>query len=489
MATEQELQAHSKYWKAQEPSTAWLADAVKGVLGAAKMPVDMGADALRNATAWMLGGKLNDPAKHTTAGYESLNRAANNVINPVIGTGKDVLSAAQSGLSGAATNLGNARQAALGALDASPMEAPTGTTPTAGGALPAPGYGVAMPKMAAPSSAVAPVRAPAARPMRTAQEMAAQIFPTTTMPPVQDMMAETGPTPGAAVSTEAQAPQTATAPTKAQTLKEMYEEMLAKSGKEVKGDLTPEQKNRLYLMLGLNMMSRSAKPGAYALGAFGDAGMDTMKEVGEMEKGNLTRSTADLQRTRDDAFRSIGFADKDADNVRADQRANTEERRWIAAEARDKQRLDLEMRKLEADGKKPTGHVPLGNGNIGLILPDGTVKDSGIKAKGREPDANERAMAMLTGRGGLTAQEAMDRVFPPKSRVVVEDYLDHENLDAMGQPTRLRRAIDVNTGEPVRKASGQSGPQKPDPSAYKDRTITGPDGKFKSDGTKWVKVQ
>ena len=224
------------------------------------------------------------------------------------------------------------------------------------------------------------------------------------------------------------------------------------------------------------------------LGAAGESGLAATGRARSDEEKNLARSQAEINRLRDEAYKQIGLEDKDQDNVRADKRAVTEEKRYTAAEERDKKRLDIETRRLENEGNNVIGHQVLGNGNIGLMTRDGRVVDSGAKAKGREPDSHERALALLTRQGGMTPQEAIDRLYPAKPKIVVEDYMDPSTPDAMGNPTRTRRAIDANTGEFIRNVGTQSN-AKPDPIANKGRVINGPDGRFKSDGKTWVQVK
>lgn len=280
----------------------------------------------------------------------------------------------------------------------------------------------------------------------------------------------------------------APAEAKRKSLLEMYKELVKDLPKEANGDLTPQQKSRMQMDFFMNLLARSSKPGAYALGAAGEAGLDTSKAATDQENKNYDRSRNANNDARGEAMRMLGLEDKDQDNVRADRTQATQDKRWAAAEVRDQKRLDIEMKKLENEGKKPIGHQVLSNGNIGIILADGSVKDSGAKAKGREPTAQETAFAMITGQGGMSPQDAIDRLFPAKPKIVTEDYFDPTVLDAMGQPTRRRVALDANTGQPIRQNNAPVGDGKPDPVANKGRTITGPDGKFKSDGKSWVKV-
>lgn len=203
----------------------------------------------------------------------------------------------------------------------------------------------------------------------------------------------------------------------AETLQDMYRRVMAGIPARGSGNLTPEQKNRQQLDFFLRLMAGGARPGARFLGTMGEAGLATNAAADAQRKENLAASNAELQRLREDAFRTVGLADKDADNRRADARTATEERRWKAQEEqwkagnrRDQERLDLERKRLEQEGKAPLGHQMLGNGNIGVILKNGSVVDTGVK--GRAPASEQDPLTRSI--------EALRRLFPKESN---EDLL------------------------------------------------------------------
>lgn len=166
------------------------------------------------------------------------------------------------------------------------------------------------------------------------------------------------------------------------SLVDMYREMTKDLPKEAKGDLTPEQKQRMQMDFFLNMMARSSKPGSYMLGAAGESGLDTSKAMTDQENRNYDRSDRSNNKARDEAMRLLGLEDKDQDNVRADRREGRAEKRADA---------DFALRKqIFEDGR----WKPVNNGKTGTIVmvnTNGEIKDTGIKIdRGDTRTAEER---------------------------------------------------------------------------------------------------
>ena len=228
------------------------------------------------------------------------------------------------------------------------------------------------------------------------------MLPTGPMPPLQDLNA--GPQ-GALATLPSMQPTQAEAMPARKSISKMYREAIDRLPKEANGKLTDDQRSRIAMEFFLGMMANSSRPGAYMLGAAGEAGLAATGRARSEEEKNLAHSQAEINRLRDEVYKQIGLEDKDQDNVRADKRADTEERRWAAAEERDKKRLDAETKRLEGEGKNVIGHQVLANGNIGLMTRDGRVVDSGAKAKASASEVDPLSRGM----------ETLRRYFPNES--------------------------------------------------------------------------
>ena len=238
------------------------------------------------------------------------------------------------------------------------------------------------------------------------------------------------------------------------SLMEMYQELIGKVPSNVAPTDTPltdQQKAKLRLDFFLNMLSNSMKPGAYALGALGDAGKTTSAEFTALQDKNTAASDKRVQQQREDAFRAMGLLDKDQDNVRADARDEREGKRWDALDRRETKRLEaadtrsnreLKLREdeLRARGQEVTGHVVLGNGNIGLITRGG-IQDSKVKAK---PAASETSEAERSYKffqrimPGETPQQTMDRVMGLRR----ENRGEYSNDEIMRDATKIKASGD-----------------------------------------------
>lgn len=435
------------------------------------LPVSAGQDALQTLAATLLGGKLENPGARTSQTIEDMITSGGKAFGP------------------AAAAFGEARKQALSALGATPMSQDTssGTTPNAGGALktfddefPAP---PAKPRGALPQPAQRPVARRGGAPRASSPAGGALSSPPLSLPEEQADF----PVQQAAAPAAAQPAATPAAAPARPGLAERYLELTKGIPTQANGDLTPAQRQQMAMNFFLGLMSGASRPGAYMLGAAGDAGLATSREAQALQDKNLDRNTRANAAARDEAFKIMGLEDRDRDNQTNERRWQVTEKHYQAQDARDQRRLDLEMKKLEREGNKPIGHQVLANGNIAFLMPDGSVRDTG--AKGREPNANEIAFDLLTRRGGLNTQDAIDRILPAKPKYATEDFLDTTNLDAMGQPTKLRRLVDVNTGEFVRQPGQQGAPAvaKPTSQAEFDKLPKGARFINPADGKEYTK--
>jgi len=191
----------------------------------------------------------------------------------------------------------------------------------------------------------------------------------------------------------------------------------------------------------LKMLSSTSQPGARILGSVGDAGQSVLSTV----RGDLDRSRQTNEARRkeymDNVRAEMGFVNTDADNVRADQRGAAEERKWIATDKKDQAKLDLMRQELDQAGKKVSGHIVLGNGNIGLITQGGIVETK-YKAKAPQGHAVPGEIQLIDR---LTrdpnAFEMWKKMHPERSEkgidplAVVKAGTDAAKLDMTGKTT------------------------------------------------------
>lgn len=232
------------------------------------------------------------------------------------------------------------------------------------------------------------------------------------------------------------------------SLGDRYAQLVAGMPKGKDGALSDEQKGYLMMELGLNMMAKSSRPGATALGAFGEAGADTVGKARGQIETNRTRERESRREGIDEAYRQIGFEDKDADNVRGD-------RKQVADERNAKARIDLLRQQVE------TGKYTVQKTNQGLVVVDQkTGKATVIKdEQGRpiRPDPKENAniqfyswlmedpkrTELFLGSKGktLTDEDVVD-----KALKLVQGSMGQLTLDqAIDQ---VKRGVDVARGAP-----------------------------------------
>lgn len=136
--------------------------------------------------------------------------------------------------------------------------------------------------------------------------------------------------------------------------------------------LTDDQKNELKMDFFLRLMANGSRPGSNLIGNAGEAGIATTGLSREMRNTNM----ADQRARKEDAFREVGFADKDKDNA-----------------ARDRQ-LDLLGEQIgQGKFEVKTG----GRGGNFLVFDKKTGKwtDTGIKASDSVNSTKPAALQML----------------------------------------------------------------------------------------------
>lgn len=222
-----------------------------------------------------------------------------------------------------------------------------------------------------------------------------------------------------------------------------------------KGDaLTADQKAQMQLDFFLGLMAKGSKRGSRLIGALGESGLEVSDKMRKQSETNKADARAARGEARDDAFRQVSFDDKDEDNQRAVRQLGMTEAHYKAMDVRDRERLVLETKKLEADGKRPHGSQVLANGNIGIITSSG-VQDSGVKA--RVPKERDDTPAELRVLKALQADPALAEMYRnmhgKREGAITEKDLaefflkaNHGNTDP-GDPTDVAsRAVDFARG-------------------------------------------
>ena len=321
--------------------------------GAVAMPFDVGADILRRGTHGALGLEEEAPYKYSGKRAADIKEAWDDTTAPIKGGLDELRELLISG----------------GARPATPS-GPIPAAPAPGGAFAAPTSQPTEPQT--PIAMGPPASAQRAPVVARAPGGAFPAEPAATLPTQEGAFAQ---------SQEPQIP-----PAVAKSLADEFRRRSAEIDRDPEGKLSKDQKAQMELDFFLGLMAKSAQPGARMLGAFGESGLNVSKNAtAEMDK-NYTRSQDKIRRQREDLYHEIGLSDKDEDNKRDDARQKAEERRWQAAEGRDKERLQLERERLKADGKDVRQSIINDKGYYVHILKDGTEVVSKVKAK---PNANE----------------------------------------------------------------------------------------------------
>ncbi len=246
------------------------------------------------------------------------------------------------------------------------------------------------------------------------------------------------------------------------SLGDRYAELTGKIPKAGTGELTPQQKAQLQLDFFLNLMAKGTKPGAKFLGAFGESGLDVSGKLTSERDKNMRREKEGRRESMDEAFRQIGFEDKDEDNVRADRTTRVAEKRQSAADRRDQERLKIAREQLaqgsfavekSANGlvlvNKKDGSAKLIRDEKGKVLQPSTSNPN-IDFYKWLMDDPKRTELYLGSKGKTVTDEdilknAIDLVKGSMGSMTLDQAMD-----------QVRRSVGTARGQ-----GGPAGPQKP----------------------------
>ena len=394
---------------------SWAGDVGKTALNVAKLPIDIGADVLRNISHLGFGNRPSDPLRYTSGTYNDLNRSTGRVLEPAVNTGAAFIDAWKQA------------QQAQRAAGAQPI---VEASPTVPGALPA-----AIPAMGdVQGTTVLPpavARVPRVSPRTGAQNMGPQAQANAlegAIPPQA--------TPVAAPVAPPVAPVAAPVVPKS-TLVEEYSKALEKlKTTDTSGRLTAEQQYRSELSFWLNMLAAASEPGARAGGAIGKAGAAALEGMTKQETENKKAAMEMLKSNKEDVYRIAMLGDKEADNARELERIGITKEHYKVLEDNDKAKIGLLTKQLTMGGDEVKSAPILKNGNIGLITNSGKITDTGVKARvPHEADTRgemEKTLASLR------------KNFPTKTKTEQELFDTYIGVKTAGKEERDRQDELVN---------------------------------------------
>lgn len=305
-----------------EADVAPVGDALKNLLRAGSMPFALGArggagvnDFLSNLTASMMGMKRPDPSAASTASSRSF-------LDPSFKAAGEI--------AGSFNPMPMLREAARGSgwQDEEP-ETPTPRSSTRDIGVGGPAASRSLPRLG--------TRSPVVIDNQTGSvDSSAQGF------------GEESPNPGAF-------PTASQVPAESDDLGDRYRKRVA-GIPAPKGDLTPEQRQKLQMDFFMQMLANNA-PGSRFLQNAGQAGVSTSAASQAQTEKNLARSTQQQQFARDEVFKEMGLSDKSQDNKeRARHQKAIEDLQRQANEINkqyregqiDAKAAELEVRKIQA---------------------------------------------------------------------------------------------------------------------------------------------
>lgn len=186
-------------------------------------------------------------------------------------------------------------------------------------------------------------------------------------------------------------------PQNRRSIQSFYQDLLSKINKKADTSLSPEQRENAEKMFYATLMSGGTPAGMGPSNRFGEASKASLEYADKQTNLNRASEAARIQNERGEAVNIANLMDKDSDNERLDRRTAIEDKRYQALDKREQEKLLLERQKLEREGKRVVGHQTGGNGNILFLLGDGTIKDSGVKARatGEGEPADIRKLRLL----------------------------------------------------------------------------------------------
>jgi hypothetical protein len=433
----------------------WLAEKLPSLTGpvrtawnAGLLPIDVGADLLRRGTHGALG--LEEEAPYRYSG-ERMHR--------LVGALGDTAAPARAMVRMGAEGLDAARQALRESLLAHgarpvPENAPATPQPAVRGIA---GYGPGG-EYTAPARASRPPQRRVSRAIqeaapvpRGALEVGTEGFEGLAAQSAQDnaALAALGP---AAVPVAAPAQP---------GLADRYRQRVAGIDPMAGRELSKAQKDQLALDFYLRLLAAGSKPGARFLGSLGESGLGTSALMRQLQEVNRRDAGERARAAREEAFRELFFADKEADNQARLRQLGITEEHYRAMDVRDRERLRLLGQqiaqgkwRLMEDGK--TGNYILWDQDTGAR------KDTGIKVSTKDTRPAEvqlidRAIrdpkfreALLELRG-IGKKDDVARVF--------EAAMDLQARDLMGRISpeeAMRRARNT-----MAVARGQAAPELP----------------------------
>jgi len=456
---------------------------------AALLQPSMAMDAVRRSVHGAVGLEPSDPNKYSGERLSNLSRDASDVGDAFSGIGRDI--------GGAFEGMKNSLRRNMIESGAKPAPEKVAAAQPAGQQTPGMRIGPQIPGEFGAPQARATVAAPAmrrGRPVAPQAPQGALSGEAIGTDPWEGAVADSANQNGALAAAGQANPADPVAVAR-KSLQDQYRERMA-GAPNAEASLSPQQKAQAELDFWLKMLSSTSQPGARILGSVGDAGQSVLSTV----RGDLDRSRQTNEARRkeymDNVRAEMGYGDKDADNVRADQTQADRRRELDIAHADRQDRLKLIQAQI-AQGK----WTVLDNGKTGTyVLMDkttGDTKDTGVKVPAKEAKDNTPAEVRLL-QALRDDPKLMDTALAyNKGKQPKEEKPEITEKDLSARAISLVNADMGKTSyaqalETVKRAHGIGGAPadtKPDPVANKGRIMNGPDGRFKSDGKTWAKIQ
>ena len=259
------------------------------------------------------------------------------------------------------------------------------------------------------------------------------------------------------------------------SLADRYATAIAKIPAAGKGELSEDQKNHAQMDFYLGLLANN-KPGSRFLQNAGQTGLAVSRGVRDTRARNQAQASATRREALDEAFRAIGFAGKDEDDAQGQERIGLlreqiQQGKYKVEKSKDGLVL-VDQRTGQAKLVKGEDGKPLmptsANPNIDFyrwLMEDPKRSEFFLQGKNREKNDSDQIVDAATRL--LSADLAMG------GRMTADQALEH-----------ARRVVLGAKGQPAPAPANQ----KPDPAANKGRTISGPDGRFRSDGQRWLRI-
>jgi len=354
---------------------------------AALLQPSMAMDAVRRSVHGAVGLEPSDPNKYSGERLSNLSRDASDVGDAFSGIGRDI--------GGAFGKVKDSIRQSFIEGGAKPLPENVAAAQPAGQQTPGMRIGPQMPGEFGAPQARATVAAPAmrrGRPVAPQAPQGALSGEAIGTDPWEGAVADSANQNGALAAAGQANPADPVAVAR-KSLQDQYRERMA-GAPNAEASLSPQQKAQAELDFWLKMLSSTSQPGARILSSVGDAGQSVLSTV----RGDLDRSRQTNEARRkeymDNVRTEMGYGDKDADNVRADQTQADRRRELDIAHADRQDRLKLIQAQI-AQGK----WTVLDNGKTGTyVLMDkttGDTKDTGVKVPAKEAKDNTPAEVRL----------------------------------------------------------------------------------------------